>query len=771
MRKEVLCTVMLALMASLSVKAGGELGDSSRVYDIDEVVVVSQGKEVFRIRQQPLSSTLLSRNELQRLGARDLRDVAVNVPSFVMPAYGSRLTSAIYVRGIGSRVNSPAIGIYIDGIPLVSKAAFNFHSYQLDRVDVLRGPQGTLYGLNSEGGLVRIYSRQPMKNLGTELHLSLGSHLWRSFEVAHNECLNENLALGIAGFYSGQNGFFRNVGTGERADVVNEAGGKVHLAYRPADHWSIDFMTDYQYVRQNGFPYGLLDITTRHTAAPATNFQSNYRRNLLTVGLDLGFKAKTFNFHSISSYQYVKDAMLMDQDYLPQDYMHLCQRQFQNALTQEFSFKSPHPIGGRWHWALGTFFSSQWLRTDGPVSFGEAMTSMIAKAMMVSPFISNVRINMGAPGTYWTPQQNLAFYHESNIVLSSKLTATLGLRYDYTHVGVHYNSSAYMQLKMLFGLGSHAVPMEQTTTSTYDGRTHNDFNQLLPKIGLRYTLDRWGSNVYATVSKGYRAGGYNIQMFSDILSYELRTKGRGTATSTIAHTSADYDAVNHTISYQPETTWNYEVGTHLNLFEGSMQFDVSAYFMQIRNQQLSVMAGNYGFGRMMVNAGKSHSYGLETTLRGQSLRGHLDWNISYGLTQAVFRNYNDSLTTATGKLPISYKGKRIPYVPMHTLSAMADYKFNVQHGWLHSVTIGANVHAQGNIYWDEANTYKQRFYAVSGAHADVDFGALKLSVWGRNLTNTKYNTFAVQSAATGQKLTFAQLGDLAQFGVDLHVNI
>ena len=141
MRKEVLCTVMLALMASLSVKAGGELGDSSRVHDIDEVVVVSQGKDVFRLRQQPLSSTLLSRNELQRLGARDLRDVAVNVPSFVMPAYGSRLTSAIYVRGIGSRVNSPAIGIYIDGIPLVSKAAFNFHSYQLDRVDVLRGPK------------------------------------------------------------------------------------------------------------------------------------------------------------------------------------------------------------------------------------------------------------------------------------------------------------------------------------------------------------------------------------------------------------------------------------------------------------------------------------------------------------------------------------------------------------------------------------------------------------------------------------------------------
>lgn len=94
---------------------------------------------------------------------RDLRELSSYIPNFVMPNYGSRLSSAMYVRGIGSRVNSPAVGIYLDGIPVMSKSAFNLHHYQTSRIDILRGPQATLYGQNTEGGLVRIYSRNPFE--------------------------------------------------------------------------------------------------------------------------------------------------------------------------------------------------------------------------------------------------------------------------------------------------------------------------------------------------------------------------------------------------------------------------------------------------------------------------------------------------------------------------------------------------------------------------------------------------------------------------------
>ena len=177
------------------------LADSSKVFDIDEVVVASQPKETYRLRQQSLSSTSLGSFQIQKLGVHDLRELSSYIPNFTMPNYGSRLSSAMYVRGIGSRVNSPAVGIYQDGIPLMSKAAFNLHNYQTSRVDVLRGPQGTLYGQNSEGGLVRIFSRNPFEYEGTDIKLSYGSRYYRNIEAAHYQKLGTHVALSAAGFY------------------------------------------------------------------------------------------------------------------------------------------------------------------------------------------------------------------------------------------------------------------------------------------------------------------------------------------------------------------------------------------------------------------------------------------------------------------------------------------------------------------------------------------------------------------------------------------
>ena len=186
--KKELLVAALALATSQPMAAFTEesQADSVRVMDLDEVVVVTQSKESYRLRQQPLSSNVFGNEQLQQLNVRDLSQLSQFVPAFTMPSYGSRLTSSMYVRGIGSRVNSPAVGIYYDNMPLMSKAAFNNHFYMLDRVDVLRGPQGTLYGQNTEGGLVRVYSKNPMNYQGTDIHLGIGTGLWSNVEVAHH---------------------------------------------------------------------------------------------------------------------------------------------------------------------------------------------------------------------------------------------------------------------------------------------------------------------------------------------------------------------------------------------------------------------------------------------------------------------------------------------------------------------------------------------------------------------------------------------------------
>lgn len=808
MNKKTFIAVALMLSAVNPISAGRlrnpfdgiSLLDSSRVHDLDEVVVISQSKEIYRLRQQPLSSTVFSNKELQSLNLRDLREISAYVPSFIMPNYGSRLTSSIYVRGIGSRVNSPAVGIYVDGMPLMNKSAFNFHTYQLDRVDILRGPQGTLYGQNTEGGLVRMYSRNPMNYQGTDVNLGWGTHWYRNAEIAHYNKVNDQLAFSLAGFYNGQNGFFRNQTTGDHADLYNEAGGKFRLMFQPTSRLSFDYIADYQYVRQNGFPYGLLNAETGVTAEPSTNIQGNYRRNMFNTALNMTFHANTFDFNSTTSYQYLKDYMLMDQDYLPEDYMHLEQRQFQNAMTQEFTFKSNTKTF--WHWTTGVYFSYEWLKTNAPVYFGSGITSPIGNAIQTSMYNAMVGamaarfmktglsqaaamaaakkaietaggvsmdVSMGAPGLFHTPQFNLGIYHESNIDITDRLTATLGLRYDYNRVKIHYEASAAMELAANV-MGQKAT---YVLSSVLDNRARSNYNQLLPKFGLNLKIDDNQSNVYATVSKGYRAGGFNIQMFSDILQTELNANSSKAMRGSydVPHTDADYERVNKTIAYKPETSWNYEVGTHLNLFDNMIHFDLSAFYMQVRNQQLSVMASQYGFGRMMVNAGKSYSCGIEAALRGSAISDHLNWAASYGFTHAVFQDYTDSVVVGGVTNVVDYKDKKVPYVPMHTFAANADYRFDVApQGMLRSVTVGANVTGLGKIYWDEENEYSQKIYAVLGAHADADFGRVVLSVWGRNLTDTKYNTFAVKSSATGKAYTFAQRGNPFQFGVDLKLH-
>lgn len=762
--------------------------DSSKVFDIDEVVVVSQPKEAFRLRQQSLSSTSVGGFQIQKLGTRDLRELSNYIPNFVMPNYGSRLSSAMYVRGIGSRVNSPAVGIYLDGIPVLSKSAFNLHHYQTSRIDVLRGPQATLYGQNTEGGLVRIYSRNPFEYEGTDLKLSYGSRYYRNVELAHYHRINDHLAFTVAAFNDAQKGFFRNTNTGNRADKYDEAGGKIVLKAKLNRGWNVDLLANYQYVDQNGFPYGKLDLETGKAALPSTTFDGTYLRHSFISGVTVNHIGADYNFASTTSYQYLKDEMNMDQDYLPTDYMSILQEQLQNSLTQEFTLKSNRAVGGFWNWTVGGFFSYQWLKTNGPVFFNEGMTQPIGNAIQTQMYNAmlnamaqkmmaqgmpemaakaaaakaieraggvSMNVNMGAPGLYHTPQWNLGFFHESNFNITDRLTATLGLRYDLMHTAIHYDASAYMQM--------NANVMGQLATfvldSSLDHEVSDDYGQLLPKFGLNLKIDELGSNVYATVSKGYRAGGYNIQMFSDVLQTELNANRNQAMRGDyhVTHTEEDYQRIDKTISYKPETSWNYEAGTHLNLFDNMLHFDLSAFYMKVTNQQLSVMAGNYGFGRMMVNAGKSHSCGIEAALRGQLFDGRFDWAMSYGYTRSKFDKYVDG----EGEDAVDYKDKYVPYVPQHTMAAMADYRLT---DWL---TLGANVNAQGKTYWDNANTYSQKLYAVLGAHVDLNFNAFNVSFWGRNLTDTNYNTFAVDNSATGTKEYFAQRGNPFQCGVDV----
>lgn len=254
-------------------------------------------------------------------------------------------------------------------------------------------------------------------------------------------------------------------------------------------------------------------------------------------------------------------------------------------------------------------------------------------------------------GNFDTPILSGAIYHQStfNNLFTEGLSFTAGLRLDYEKISMTYNS---VSDPMDFDFSISMPPMlnlkdqHMKAPASFKGKLKNDYLQLLPKFALQYEWQK-GNSVYATVSRGYRSGGYNVQMFSDLVQSELKNsmktammesdvfkKYAGMIGQMMPEEKIDVKA---STTYKPEYSWNYEAGAHLTLWEGRLWADLAAYYMDTRDQQIAQFAES-GLGRITINAGKSRSYGAEVALRS-SLTDALSLNANYGYTYATFTDY------------------------------------------------------------------------------------------------------------------------------------
>ena len=283
------------------------------------------------------------------------------------------------------------------------------------------------------------------------------------------------------------------------------------------------------------------------------------------------------------------------------------------------------------------------------------------------------------------------------------------------------------------------------------GRISKEFLQLLPKVSVTYLVGgNKTSSLYLSVAKGSKSGGFNTQMFSDVLQQKLMGfMGIG----------ASYN-IDEVVGYKPEKAWNYELGGHFECWNHRVKTDISVFYLDCRNRQLTVFPNGTTTGRVMTNAGKTRSIGAEFAIAVNPWRG-TNFNVSYGYTNAKFVKYND------GKA--DYKDKYVPYSPSHTLfvEALHQFDFNSGSQWVRSLTIGANMRGTGEIYWNEANDVRQPFYCLLGASATLAGDKYSLELWGKNITGTKYNSFYFVSIGH----TFLQRGHGASMGATLRVNI
>ena len=769
-------------------KNNGDVAVRDTAVALSEVAVVAHIKQKSDLRLEPLSSSVLKMGNIESGQVVSLNDFSNYTPNLYIPEYGSKMTSSIYVRGLGSRMDNPAVGLYVDNIPYLNKNGFDTDLWDIMRMEVLRGPQSTLYGRNTIGGIINMYTLSPMVYQGTRLSVGYGNGNTFNAKASTYWKLSEKFAFSVGANWYSTDGFFDNecdsLKGDSNCDWAKSASGRFRIVYKPGKRFTIDNSFIASRVEQGGYAYSLYDTETGVMNGLNYNDPSGYVRTSISNGLSLNYQAPGFIFSSVTSWQFLDDKMTLDQDFTPKNMFTMYQAQKEHTVTQDFVFKR-NGEDKKWQWLTGLTLFYKNMDMDAPVNFKEdgidelilGNVNKMFQSMPAPMNTANLSFDQPEFGLYSNfdlPVLGAALYHQSQYSVG-RFTFTAGLRFDYECAKIDYKSESEVDytysMKIQMGPMLRPIEVKNKVKTLIEDNLKEHYFEVLPKFAAKYSLGNNG-NLYASVSRGFKAGGYNTQMFSDILQNQVKSDlmadlmdksggmlgqmGGSMPGGPMGGSSAQSYSVEEVITYKPEYSWNYEMGAHLNFFDGKFVADAALFYIDCTDQQLTVFPGGTTTGRMMTNAGRTRSYGAEVALNGKVASG-LDLSLSYGYTNAKFVKYNNGQT--------DYKGNFVPYVPQNTLNATASYTFYRVGNCLDRLSFRAGYNGIGKIYWNEENSISQNFYSLLNASIHAQKGAFSLELWGKNLTGTDYNAFYFVSVGN----TFFSAGKPANYGVTLSV--
>lgn len=718
---------------------------------LDEVTVTAI-KQTSDLSLQPVAVTIVDPAEIRRWNVTAMKRVSEIAPNFYMPDYGSRMTSSVYVRGLGARLDQPVVGLNVDNVPFLNKDSYDFDLSDIERVEVLRGAQSSLYGRNTMGGQINIYTISPMSYQGTRVMARMGNGPEGGVSLAHYTKLSPRLAMALSGNFNYSDGFYKNSYNSKDIGTDKSMNLRWKTVWNPSERLTLSNAAAFSLSRQGGYPYELI-------GSGEVNYNDTcfYRRDLFTDGLTIKWQGDDFSVSSITSIQYIDDNMTLDQDFSPRSIFTLSQMRHELSLTQDVVVRGSHD---KYSWLVGAFGFYKYSNMNAPVNIlEEGISSMITDRIN-----NNDRIPISLvwnsssillADDFKAPVWGTALYHQSSVDLG-RWNFAAGLRLDYEKTKLKYHSYTNTGFTVVMPGGRM---MEMPVNIDDNGILEDDFLEFVPKATISYDLPMESeSDVYVSVGKGYKSGGFNTQMFSEVLQRRMQNEMMSGMPQMPGMPSASelYD-VGDVVAYKPEKSWNYEVGAHVVCGDGRVNTDIALFYMDCRDQQITTFPDANTTGRITTNAGKSRSFGVEFQL---AYRPTDRWvfNTSYGYTNAKFVEYNN------GKEDFGHK--YVPYAPSHTMFASATYMQPVQWQSLTSLEFTTGVRGVGQIYWDEANTQKQPFYAQMHLSAVARLSHVSVEAWAENLTGTEFDAFYFESMGN----QFVQKGKPRRVGVTLRMN-
>lgn len=648
----------------------------------DNIIIVTATKRDANLQDIPFSINAQTAADIQKTGATNLEDLSRNVAGLTIQNLGPG-QSQVSIRGVSAGQivrDQPGVkeqvGVYLDE-SVISLSLFtpDLDLFDLNRVETLRGPQGTLFGSGSVGGTVRYITNQPKigvteGSVEGNLNLVDGDDLGGHLKGAVNIPMGDKAAARAVGYYTRYGGFINALREGGTVDKdVNDGeryGGRIAVTFAPTETISITPRVVYQKISTNGFNrqevfnlYGNPFTTTR----PAVTFKEREQYLLLREAFEdetliadatikVGFGG--VDLTSVSSYtdrnilvsrdaSALTGSVSVDLGYpaagvlLPSN---LRDNTDVKSFTQEVRLSSND--AGPFQWVLGGFYSNtdrdyaQRLPTPGYDAFTDARFGAGTSAAVANGFPLNAPYN--ADIIYDIEQK--AVFGEASYDFSDQFTLTAGGRY--------YDFSEDRTFKS-GGLFSNGDNQSDSTSS----------NGFTPRILASFEAAD-GISINAQASKGFRLGGVN-----DPLNIPLCNGGA---------TGVDAMTYGNRPRYDDETLWNYELG--IKTQGRGFTFNAAAFYTDISNLQVTADAGSCS-SRVVFNVPKAHTQGLEFELSARPAVG-LDLGISGSIVEAKF---DSSVTTTAGAVIAGIRdGNRLPTVPKFQISANASYTFPVSDG-------------------------------------------------------------------------------------------
>ena len=734
---------LIILLLTFFAPTKEEYGDSVTLQGIDVVASIKQENDN---KGSARSSSKFSRTTIENRHITSLKELTSLAPNFYQPDYGSRMTSSIYVRGFGSRIDQPIVGMNIDEMPIMNKNNYDFELFDISEIEIIRGAQSTLYGRNTAGGAVNVQTLSPLNFQGKRFTAEYGTAGSMRIKASHYAAPKENFGWSASVHYNHTDGFFTNAYDGSKCDKGDNFATRLRQVFKIADKWSIDNSLTVGYNDEGGYAYRFYDTESGSLMPVNYNDPCTYRRFNISDGLTVKYSLPDVIFSSTTGYSYTDDRLRMDNDFLPQAYFTLGQYQREHSLTQELVAKSRNSEGFGWLGGIFAFYKHQQL--SAPVLFKEqGIKSLIldnANQGFEGEELQFDSDNLLINDDFTTPTFGASAYVQASYD-SEKWYLVAGVRVDGEHSSMRYNCWNHINFRMYPTMSDY-----KPLTTSFKGKENLNTTEIMPKVSITHKHSK--GNVYASVAKGYKAGGFNTQLFSDIMR-DCIMKQFGFKMDNVAV----YNDASAT-TYRPEESWNYEVGTHLSpLADGSLKIDAVLFLIDCRNQQLTVFPKGVTTGRMMSNAGKSRSYGVEISASYTTQRLTLEG--SYGYAHATFRSYTSG--------DIDYSGNYLPLAPRETMSANLSYRISAPKSFANHLILNIGWNGVGRIYWDESNSLSQAFYGLTSASINWEKGHYGASIWGKNLFDEEYKAFYFVS----MQHPFFSLGKPRQIGITLHYNL